>query len=150
MSIADIVVRAAGDDDKMAWNDFLDHQPGSSPLARYEWRTVLRASYGVKTLYMLAEQGSEIVGILAAYAVKNRFEGWRVYSVRCGLVVSAPAAASALFDHIETVCTALGGRDALLSSGWRVVAEHEPVWLKKTLQLDIVTDEEAMWRGISL
>ncbi len=148
MSAREITVREACECDGTAWNDFLDTIPESSPLARYEWRRVLEAAYGVPTRFLVAERGRRIVGVLGGYEVRNWLGARRFYSLRCGLVAPEQEVAGALLAQVESLAVAHRWSDVLVTSGTVPLVGLQTNAIKKTLQLTLDEDEARMWASL--
>jgi serine/alanine adding enzyme len=142
---ADIRIREATDADASAWNDFLDGQASSSPLARFEWREILRRSYGTRTHFFLAEAAGEVVAVLPTYVARSLRGRERLYSLRFGLVAGdTGGCGTALLDHVVAFAKAQGMADYLITSGWSAVPDRVPDDTRKTLAIDLA-DEAVMW-----
>ena len=141
-------VREAADSDAAAWNGFVDAQPESSPMARYEWRGVLRDSYRLRTVFLIAERGGLIVGTLSAFETYGRFGERSFYSVRGGLVVDDAAAERALIDYIHLQTRAEEWSRVLVNSGWNRLPQSEPSQVRSTVQLEIASDPDQLWSSL--
>jgi CelD/BcsL family acetyltransferase involved in cellulose biosynthesis len=142
-----VLVRDATDADAEAWNAFLDSRPGSSPLARYEWRAVLTRSYGVATLFLLAEREGRVTGVLPVYETP-RGRPRRLHSLRFGLAVEESQSAVALIERLNEERKARGGGRASITSGRTLWPLPWPARPQKTVVLETGTDEAALWRGL--
>jgi hypothetical protein len=143
----DIVVRDATDADAARWNGFIDALPESSPLARYEWRGVLEASYRVPTHFLLAERKGEIVGLVGAYETADLVGKRTLYSLRSGTIAIDAEAAQLILRYIENLADK-ESFDVLLTSGLRDLQCVRPDPVRTTVQIKIDSDQERMWRSL--
>lgn len=137
----------AKDSDGDAWNRFLDRQPEASPLARFEWRSILKDSYGTKTHFLLAETQGEIAGVLPAYISRSLRGRQRLYSTRFGLVTDTQPVADELLDHVAEFARQDGLIATLVTSGWQKLASRPASYTRTTVAIEL-RDEDGMWRGL--
>ncbi|MBW1959485.1 MAG: hypothetical protein JRI63_13345 [Deltaproteobacteria bacterium] len=52
-------IRVADDSDSAAWNDYVDSSPDHTYGHRWQWRDILRESFGVVPYYFLAKPTGE-------------------------------------------------------------------------------------------
>jgi hypothetical protein len=140
----DIRVRLATEIDRERWNEFVMSRPHGSPLALFEWRDVLAASYGPLLRFWIAERGAGVVGILPTYVSKS-LRAPTLFSLRHGLVAVDDGVARALLDQAAAEARRLGCRGALITSG---LAVHDVGYVTErrlTMVLDVSVGEQALW-----
>ena len=142
------IVSEASDADQNRWNAYLDNLPGASPLARYEWRTVLTNVYGVPTHFLIAEHKDKITGVFGGYEVSDMGGARRFYSLRAGGAADDQATACAIQERLSQTGVERGWCDAVLTTADREWGGLRADTLKKTVQLDINEDEQKMWSGL--
>jgi len=73
-------IRLATDDDKESWNRFaLKHS--DNPCHLYEWRKILEQVYGYECIYLVAEEGNEIVGVFPTAMIRSKLFGTQICSL---------------------------------------------------------------------
>ncbi len=144
----DTTVHEAQDSDAAAWNAFIDASAEASPLARYEWRDVLRESYNLKTHYFIAERDGRVAGTLAAYETKGILGEKSFYSVRGGFVPGDAAAGSALLDRIQRSGEIAFWSRCVVGSGWTPLSDREPSQVRSTVQLTVEGDPDRIWSNL--
>jgi len=144
--MTEIGVRLAREGDRRSWNDFLGRLPEASPLALFEWRDILAASYGPLQRYWIAERSGEIVGVLPTYISKG---GRRptMYSLRQGMNAVDDQAARALLEAAANEARSLGCHAALITSGLKVHDVAYETERRLTMVLDVSVGERALWDG---
>lgn len=142
-----IFIRLARDVDRRRWNDFLRARHLASPLALFEWRDVLAATYGPTMRFWLAERQGEIVGVLPTYMSKGRRRPM-LYSMRHGLVAVDDRVATALLQTAKREAELLGCRGAQLTSGLTVHETPFRLERKKTVVLDLSEGEPGLWKSL--
>lgn len=68
-------VRLATPDDRAEWDRFADSAPGGSLFHRFAWGDVLQSTFGYQPLYLIAERGPAVVGILPLAHKRSAFFG---------------------------------------------------------------------------
>ena len=95
-----IVTRPFQEADRAAWNAFVNAHPEGTFFHLAEWQDVLRAAFGHRTQYLLAEREGEICGMLPLAEVKSLLFGHSLVStpfcVYGGIVASDVQAFQAL------------------------------------------------------
>jgi len=145
---SEIIVKEATDADSGRWNAYLDAIPGVSPLARYEWRSILSNTYNVPTFFLIAETAGKIIGVFGGYEVSDFGGARRFFSLRSGGVANDGASATAMRSWLQDKAAERRWADAVLTTGDRDWGGQGAEILKKTIQLDIDADEKKMWSGL--
>jgi GNAT acetyltransferase-like protein len=148
MPADDVLVREAGDEDAARWNEFLETAPDASPLALYEWRHVLRETYGIPTRFLIAERNGKIAGLLAAYQTAALSGERTLYSCRGGLIAADAAAARAIEQAVARELAEHQLTSALITSGWQTAPGLSDPVVRQTVHLAIGRDEDGIWRGL--
>jgi len=73
-------IRLATDDDKEQWNKFV-LQHTDYPCHLYEWRKILEQVYGYECIYLIAEEGPEIAGVLPTAMIRSKLFGTQICSL---------------------------------------------------------------------
>jgi FemAB-related protein (PEP-CTERM system-associated) len=97
---AAIRVRAFAPGDRERWDDFVARCSEATFFHRSGWRGILESCFGHRTHYLLAERGSEVVGVLPLAEVKSLLFGHALVSLPfCaygGVAALEPAAVAPL------------------------------------------------------
>ena len=70
--------------DSGEWDEYMHRCETATFYHQWRWRDVVSRTYKHKPYYLLAEKGSEIVGILPLFLMKSRFLGTFLLSVPFG------------------------------------------------------------------
>ncbi|PCJ57040.1 MAG: hypothetical protein COA79_17065 [Planctomycetota bacterium] len=66
-----INIKIASSDDKVKWNEFVLSHPQGSYCHLYEWKNILKESYNLSSLYLMALDGNNITAVLPITQIKN-------------------------------------------------------------------------------
>jgi FemAB-related protein (PEP-CTERM system-associated) len=134
------------------WDSFVDAHPESTGYHLWKWRQVFERAFGHRTEYLVARQGSEIVGALPLVVMKSRLFGNFMVSlpfVNYGGVLSTTddarvellrhsveAAREQRLSHIELRHTA------------RVYPELPARHHKVSMHLKLAPDADSAWKAL--
>ncbi len=146
---APLRVRQAGAGDRDRWNAMVA-KARVPPLACFEWQAILEESYGVKCLFLLAEdETGRIRGMLPIF-MSQRARVRRGYGLRFGLTTMDAAAATALLEEAERLSGAHRLSGLTVCSGYGTV-ELPARWRgdsRTTVILDLSPGEEKVWKNL--
>jgi serine/alanine adding enzyme len=151
---ADIEIVRCGENEKNAWDAFVENAPNGTVSHLYGWRRIISAAYGHKSFYLMARKGESVVGILPLIWVKSRLFGNTLASMPFqdygGILSNDPGAIRLLFEHAlqlknecDSDCLELRYRDPFLESDGFLRED------KVTLVLDISMGHEELWKSLS-
>jgi FemAB-related protein (PEP-CTERM system-associated) len=119
--------------DATRWDAFVEGCPAATFFHRIGWKAVLESVFGYRTLYLYAERGGEIVGVLPLAQIKSWLFGHALVSlpfcVYGGVAVQDPQAAPALVAEAERLAELLGAQRLEL----RHCAALNPAWPRQDL-----------------
>lgn len=78
---AALQVRSFAPADRTRWDEFVGHCPEATFFHRSGWRDVLESCFGHRAHYLIAERGTQIVGVLPMTEVKSFFFGHALVSL---------------------------------------------------------------------
>lgn len=143
-----MTIRATTDVDRERWDALLDQFPSIPPLQRFAWGDVLRKSYGVSTVFLLAERADGTVrGVCPWYVTTDASGVRRAYALRYGLVAGDDATAQALLDAVSRTAAELGCASALISTGDRVAASGSGL-VRRSVRLMVPSGEDTAWTSL--
>jgi len=142
-----IAVRPVSPDESVRWDEFVSHCAEATFFHRIGWKRVLQECFGHRTHYLLAERGSNIVGVLPLAEVKSLFFGHSLVSLPfCaygGVAATDPGAITALHRSARE----LGKRLGVAHLELRDRTRREPEWpqqgLYVTFRKELLPDVEA-------
>lgn len=70
----------ATDKDRENWNHFV-FQYSDNPCHLYEWRRILEETYGYKCVYLMAQDGSQLVGTFPIAVIRSKLFGTQICSL---------------------------------------------------------------------
>lgn len=144
-----VKVASTADADRHAWDTYVAGVPMNLPMNRYAWKEVLERSYGVKTLFLAAEdEDGQVCGVLPTYMTTgfNGTEG--VFSLKGGLLAENDEASAALVSYLEGFCRERRVSSCLLTSGYVERRTPYQSTLRNTMVMDLAEDEEAQWGAL--
>lgn len=146
-------IRVATDLDAQAWDRYLSSAAAGSFYHRFGWRKILQESLGHEAIYLVAEDGGRIAGVLPLVLVSSRLFGRILCSMPFlnygGPCADTPAIAKALIDD------AIRRADGLAVDylELRCAAPFDvplPVSHRKvSLTLALDADPDRLWNGFS-
>lgn len=134
------------------WDRFVEQHPAATVAHLAEWGRLAREVYGHESVYLMAEDGDDLVGVLPLVLLRSRLFGRRLVSMPFldyGGVLAVPGRGveRALVDEALRVARAQGAQ----TLGLR---QFEPLDLPYPVSEDRVTmilpltTEEAVWRAL--
>lgn len=119
--------------DAARWEAFVDACPEATFFHRIGWRDVIERSFGHRTRYLVAERGTQIVGILPLAEVKSLLFGHALVSLPfcavAGVAASDVDSVAALHHAAQALAQRLGVQHLEL----RNPAPREPHWPRQDL-----------------
>ena len=95
----------ATDDQKNDWNRISNTMPGSLPLNRFEWKNILRDSYGIKPLFVYLSDGvGQMKGIAATYITDDIYMRKNIFSTRYGLIAVDDDCIGEIIHFLKDYC----------------------------------------------
>jgi FemAB-related protein (PEP-CTERM system-associated) len=146
-------IRVATDADAGRWNDFLNLCPRANFYQRYEWEQVNRESLGHRTLFLIAEHGGEVRGVLPLVNIKSALFGNVITSMPF-VNFGGPAAldddtesslVAAACAHVEKVRARY-----LEIRGTRPLNDLPHATEKVSMTIELLPDPEAMMAAFSM
>lgn len=102
MTKAELSIREAGEEDAARWDAFVESAPAATFFHLFGWRRVIARVYGYDAVYLVAERGGRIAGILPLIDVKSPLFGRNListaFTVGGGIVADDEDARRALAD----------------------------------------------------
>ncbi|MEO8740541.1 MAG: FemAB family XrtA/PEP-CTERM system-associated protein [Casimicrobiaceae bacterium] len=107
-----IRVRAFAPEDSTRWESFVQRSADATFFHRIGWRKIIEEVFRHRTHYLLAERGTEVVGVLPLAQVKSRLFGHALVSlpfcVYGGPVANDPEIERVLTDAAANLARSLG------------------------------------------
>lgn len=146
---AGVSVRAAVDEDRRRWDDYVSRNGGRG-FCWFAWRQILARSYRVKPLFLVAEDAAgEVAGLAALYVGRDMRGRPQAFGVRHGFLADDADAAAALYDACLAACAAEGSRSLVATSGAvDSFPSDAPRQIRKTIALRLRENEASTWRAL--
>ncbi len=110
--LSTLQVRPFREADRAAWDRFVLAAPGATFFHRIGWRDIIETVFDHHTHYLLAERGSEIVGVLPLAQIRSWLFGHSLvslpFAVYGGVAATDPAAVPALHRAALALARELG------------------------------------------
>jgi FemAB-related protein (PEP-CTERM system-associated) len=107
-----VTVRTLAEGDAPQWDEFVQEHPAGSPFHLQAWRRTIEESFGYHPMYLLAEEGDKIRGVLPLFYVKNVLVKSALisspFAVYGGILADSREAALALRNAAEKLGRDLG------------------------------------------
>lgn len=95
--------------DKLKWDEFVDSMHQGSLFHKIAWKNIIDVTFGYTPVYLLAEEGGAIKGILPLYHVRSLFAGNALisipFAVYGGILAANTEAESSLFQAARRFAT---------------------------------------------
>jgi FemAB-related protein (PEP-CTERM system-associated) len=72
---SNIDILVCGAEDRSDWDDFVQRFPGTTVCHLFHWRSIIRAAYGHRPVYLMARVDRQVRGLLPLFVVKSRLFG---------------------------------------------------------------------------
>ena len=145
------VTRAAPEDDGV-WRQTVDSNQLATVAHAPEWQSVVREAYGHEPLYLVAEDGEGMRGLLPAFIVRRPLFGTVVTSMPFldtgGPCTSLPALADALINRLIAEARRVCARAVELRCPTRLGLSERPMESKLRLVLPLPADPDCLWRRL--
>lgn len=139
--------------DRVAWDRYVEGEPGASNYHRWMWREAIEESFPHKAYYLAAMEGDGICGVLPLVHVRSRLFNDALVSMPYlnygGVLASQPQAAEALLREAAVLAQKLKVRHVELrhrecnANNW---VEATP---KVTMEVALPANMDDMWNGLS-
>ena len=108
----EIVVRSSSEEDGSRWDEFVKEHPTGSPFHMQAWRKTIEESFEYRPMYLLAEEGDKVRGVLPLFYIKNILVKSALisspFAVYGGILADSAEAASSLRSAAEGLGRNLG------------------------------------------
>jgi FemAB-related protein (PEP-CTERM system-associated) len=78
---SDLQVSIAAGADRDAWDEFVDARGDEAGYHAWAWRQVFETAFGHRAIYLMARQGSQVVGVLPLVEIRSRLFGHTLTSL---------------------------------------------------------------------
>jgi FemAB-related protein (PEP-CTERM system-associated) len=135
-----------------SWDRFVERHPSSTMAHLSAWGRIFESAYGHEPIYLFAEDGAELVGVLPLVAMRSRLFGRRLVSMPFldygGILADAERGAERpLLDAAIEVARELDAQTIGLRQFERVALPYPVSEDRVTMLLDLTT-ENAMWKAL--
>jgi FemAB-related protein (PEP-CTERM system-associated) len=130
---AALSVRSFAREDASRWDKFVDECPQGTFFHRLGWKQVLERCFGHRTHYLLAEQGSSIVGVLPLCEVKSFLFGHALASLPFCAVAGVAASEPAAVELLHRAAQELGERLGVEHLELRNASPRLPQWPRQDI-----------------
>ncbi len=145
-------VRPFGPNDGAAWASFVHGCADATFFHRIEWRDIIETIFGHRTHYLLAERGSEIVGVLPLAQVKSLLFGHSLVSLPFAVYGGAAVVDERARPPLHAAAADLARRLGADHLELRNRTSYEPGWPQQdlfvTFRKSIAPDEDANMQSI--
>lgn len=139
-------------EDGQAWDAYAASHEGGCNYHRYHWRSVIEKSFGHRTHYLAATDGSRISGILPLTHMKSRMFGNFLVSLPCfnygGLLCSDRRSETALLEAARSLLAETGAGHVELRHAAERLEGLATRQHKVTMLLGLERDEESQWKAL--
>lgn len=133
-----------------AWDAYVNQSPTGLPQHLSGWQTVLQATYGYQTPYLLARANNRVTGVLPLFFIKSLLTGHSATTMPGGLCADSPAVALSLIRQAQTLAHNAGAARLTLQDtrlAWpaeKLSTQSDHVYRL----LDLRPGPEALWKGL--
>jgi FemAB-related protein (PEP-CTERM system-associated) len=138
--------------DAPAWDLFVRSHPNGTFFHQLGWKRVMEKTYGFKSYYFSAKQGTRITGIAPVFLISNWLTGRCLislpFAVYGGICAEDPESEQALVARVESLANELGvaflelrNRRGGISAGYHANTRYS------TFTLPLVQDTDAIYKA---
>ena len=154
MSEADLSVSLASDEDRNAWNEFVESSEKAEIYHRYEWRHLFQGVFGHRCYYLMGrDNASKIHGLLPLVHLKSSIFGNFLVSTPCfnycGMLADDPIVRSALVENAGSLANEVGARHVEMRHRADVTLDLPARHDKVSMQLALPDSEDELWAGFT-
>jgi FemAB-related protein (PEP-CTERM system-associated) len=146
------VVTVAITDDDSAWNAYVSGHPDATAYHQWAWREVFSAAFGHACVYLVAQDGARITGVLPLVEFRSRLFGTFAVSLPFvnygGVVADTGAAAGALSACAESLARERGWGHVELRHVRRQFAQWPVKRHKVAMWLSLSATSEILWSSL--
>ena len=136
-------------DQKNDWNRISNTMPGSLPLNRFEWKNILRDSYGIKPLFVYVSDGvGQMQGIAATYMTDDIYMRKNIFSTRYGLLAADDDCLGEIIRFLKDYCLTYGIHGQQFTTGEFFSNITCFSSQRKTMQLSISENMDSAWDSL--
>ncbi len=139
-------------DDHAAWNSYVGRHPDATAYHQWAWRDVFAAAFGHASVYLAAEDGPRITGVLPLVEFRSRLFGTFAVSLPFvnygGVVADDDAAAAALSARAESLARERAWRHVELRHVRRRFVHCPAKCHKVAMWLPLVPTSEMLWSAL--
>jgi FemAB-related protein (PEP-CTERM system-associated) len=113
------------------WDDFVRQQSGGLPTHLFGWRQIMQNTYGYRTHYLMAQIGSQILGVAPFFIVPSRLTGKRMMTMPGGICAANDEAAAVLLQRSLQIAAEAGLDSTVIqdsreqwAEGWQAQSNH--------------------------
>jgi FemAB-related protein (PEP-CTERM system-associated) len=142
----------ATDLNRKEWEEYIRSRADAHLYFDYRWKTVLEASFGCQSFYLMAREGGRMAGVLPLAFIKSRIMASALISIPFlnygGILSDDEKTASFLLDKAIEVSGSIGAsyiemRSLSTSKLPLITREH-----KVTMVLELAGDGDTQWNGL--
>jgi FemAB-related protein (PEP-CTERM system-associated) len=146
---AELAVRPFLEEDRERWDRFVLDHPHGSPFHLIAWRDTMVESFSYRPLYLLAESGGSIHGVLPVFLVRNPIIGKFLisspFAVYGGILADSEQSRRALYNQVRQIGEDFGVQYIELRNAWPEQCVGTPnVSRYATFIQDLVPEEELL------
>jgi serine/alanine adding enzyme len=136
--------------DKAFWDEYVQNEELSSVYHLSGWKDLMARTFGLRSHYLLAKEGDDVLGVLPLLHVKSRLSGHFLTSMPGGMCARDLQVAAALLGRAKELVRSAGAKYLILRDGQRKwdlpdLATDENHCL---LVVELSADQEQVWRGL--
>ena len=139
--------------DRVAWDRYVEGEPGASNYHRWMWREAIEESFPHKGYYLAAMEGDEIQGVLPLIHIQSRLFNDALVSMPYlnygGVLASHPRAAEALLEETANLARKLKVRHVELRHRASTPNNWVEATPKVTMEVALPASMDEMWNGLS-
>jgi FemAB-related protein (PEP-CTERM system-associated) len=146
------VVTVAITDDDSAWNAYVGGHPDAAAYHQWAWREVFSAAFGHDSIYLAAQEGNRITGVLPLVEFRSRLFGTFAVSLPFvnygGVVADTGEVRGALSARAVALARERGWRHVELRHTCRQFTEWPVKRHKVGMWLPLSADPEGLWSSL--
>ncbi len=146
-----MVITELEEGERQIWDNYVRNSPCGLPQHLSGWRDVMSKTYGYKTHFLIAKEGSEVMGVMPLFIVHSLLLGSSAMTMPGGLCADSDEAATALIERGMEIARQAKVKRLVLQDTRRVWPTERPLYTTSHhvhWVVDTRAGADALWSGL--
>jgi len=148
MTLEEIIIQSAGDEDRDAWNNYIQKKENTSCFNRYEWKSVISKTSAIEQQYLIARSNGIVCGVLPTYLLHGGQRELHLHSIKNGFICDDHRIANCLVNYLSDKLKSRNNIKISLSSPYCFDIANFQSKEKLILEIALEKDVDTMWLAL--